>query len=81
MALVASIALGYLVLLLLAGILAGSLCRVAKLSARHGQTARGEVVLWGSIAPFGETTPFVLAGETCADCSPVGRKSTRSRAA
>lgn len=49
MGLVASIVLGYAVLLLSAGILAGSLCRVAKLSAPHGQTARGEVVLWGRI--------------------------------
>jgi hypothetical protein len=51
------VALGYVLLLLLAGILAGSLCRVAKLAARHGQTDRGELVLWGSIPAFSETAP------------------------
>jgi hypothetical protein len=59
MGLVAWIVLGYMVLLLLAGILAGSLCRVAKLSARHGQTARCEVVLWGRIPLLGDTAVTV----------------------
>ena len=49
MGLVAWILLGYVVLLLCAGLVAGALCRIAKLSAGQGQTARGEVVLWGRI--------------------------------
>jgi hypothetical protein len=55
MGLVAWVALGYVVLLLQAGVLAGGLCRIARLSARHGQTAGGEVVLWGRIPLLGDT--------------------------
>ncbi len=52
MGLVTWVALGYLGLLLLAGVAAAALCRVAALSARHGQSARGEVVLWGRVPPL-----------------------------
>ncbi|MGO9791453.1 MAG: hypothetical protein ACLQQB_10935 [Solirubrobacteraceae bacterium] len=52
MGLVAWVALGYLGLLLPAGMFAAALCRVATLSARYGRSARGEVVLWGRVPPL-----------------------------
>ena len=55
MGLVECLALGYLVLLLVAGLLTASLCRIAKLSARHGLNARREVLLWGSTPLLGHT--------------------------
>lgn len=77
MGLVAWVALGYVVLLLWAGMLAGSLCRVAKLSARHEQSARGEVVLWGRVPLLPTTAP---TSQLVATRRPE-RQSTRSRAA
>ena len=61
MGLVGWVAVGYLVLLLQAGLLVGALCRVAKLSALHGQTARGEVLLWGRIPVVVDTAATAAA--------------------
>lgn len=49
MGLVEAVALAYVLLLLLAGLSAAGLCRVAKLSSRHA--VRREVLLWGSASP------------------------------
>jgi hypothetical protein len=46
------VALGYLVLLLLAGVFVAALCKVATLSARRAQSTRGELVLWGRVPPL-----------------------------
>lgn len=53
MGLVEWVALGYLVLLLVAGLLTASLCRIAQLSGRHSENTRREVLVWGSLPPLG----------------------------
>jgi uncharacterized membrane-anchored protein len=63
------VALGYAGLLAPASLLAGSLCRIARLSARDVENDRREVVLWGAIpiasnigVPAGLTHPQGVGG-------------------
>jgi hypothetical protein len=67
MGLLAWVALSYLGLLMLASLLAGALCSVAKLSARHGRSSRGEVVLWGRVPPLAKARRHPESGCGAAD--------------
>lgn len=67
MGLVEAVALAYALLLLLAGLLVASMCRIARLSARP--EARRVVLLWGSAGPATLSEP---CGERAAGAFSVG---------